>query len=169
MTLAVALRRYNHAMQKYEDIVETGEPASGPEPERSAAQVAVETAILRALLGAGELADRIAPPAERELLRRALALSTPQKLRLVRRLWRDERAPALTRLPLTLGAAYLVTPIRFTPKRLAPVRRWEKVLSVGALLWLLTKLAPEPVLREHIERLERPGLVSRTLKRKGDR
>ena len=114
---------------------------------------------------AERLVDRVAPPAEREIIRRALDLSTPQKARLVRRLWRDPRVRASTRLPMAAGALYLVLPIKLVPPALAPLRRWEKLIGLGLLLWLIVRITPEDVLREHLDAVERPGMIGRIFQR----
>ena len=114
---------------------------------------------------AERLVDRVAPPAEREIIRRALDLSTPQKVRLVRRLWRDPRVRASTRLPMAAGALYLVLPIKLVPPALAPLRRWEKLIGLGLLLWLIVRITPEDVLREHLDAVEGPGMIGRIFKR----
>src|SRR3712207_3513711 len=69
------------------------------------------------VVGAERLADRVAPPEERDLVRRALDLSARKKLLLARRLWRDARVRRLTRMPIILGTLYMLLPIRLIPMR----------------------------------------------------
>ena len=117
------------------------------------------------LEGAERFVDRIAPPQERELIRRALDLSTRKKLLLARRLWKDARVQAVTRMPMLAGVLYLMLPIRLLPARIGPLRQWEKLVGLGLLLWLIVRITPEDVLREHLEAVEKPGLIRRVLRR----
>lgn len=131
-----------------------------------------ENGVFRAVMGvtaeAEKLVDRMAPPADRELIKRAADLPTRKKIALVRRLWRDERVRDLSRIPLLAGAAYAVLPIRVLPPKLGPLRDWEKLVGLSLLLWLIVRLTPGAVLREHLEAVERPGLLHRVLKRDGE-
>src|SRR5687767_1961460 len=45
--------------------------------------------------GAERIVNRVAPPSERDLIRRALDLSTRKKLLLARRLWKDPRVQSI--------------------------------------------------------------------------
>jgi len=117
------------------------------------------------LEGAERLVERVAPPGERDLIRRALDLSTRKKLLLARRLWKDPRVQATARMPMVAGALYLLLPVRLLPARIGPLRQWEKLLGLGLLLWLIVRITPEEVLREHLEAVERPGLMRRVLGR----
>src|SRR5262245_30513834 len=115
--------------------------------------------------GAERLVDRVAPPDERDLVRRALDLSNRKKLLLARRLWKDARVRAATRMPMLIGIAYMLLPIRLVPIRFAMVRPWEKLIGLGLLLWLIVRITPEHVLREHLDAIERPGALRRVLRR----
>ena len=115
--------------------------------------------------GAERLVDRVAPPAERELVRRALDLSTRKKFLLARRLWNDPRVRTATRFPMLVGAAYMLLPIRLLPARFGPVRQFEKLIGLGVLLWLIVRITPEEVLREHLDAIDRPGVLRRILRR----
>ena len=117
------------------------------------------------LESAERLVERVAPPAERDLIRRALDLSTRKKLLLARRLWKDPRVQSIARMPMVAGAFYLLLPVRLLPARVGPIRQWEKLAGLGLLLWLIVRITPEEVLREHLEAVERPGLVRRVLRR----
>ena len=131
-----------------------------------------ENSVLRAVMGvtaeAEKLVDRVAPPADRDLIKRAFDLPTRKKIALVRRLWRDERVRDLSRIPLLAGAAYAVLPIRVLPPKLGPLRDWEKLVGLSLLLWLIVRLTPQAVVREHLEAVERPGLIHRVLTRDGE-
>ena len=131
-----------------------------------------DSAIFRTIMSAAaeaeKLVDRVAPPADRDVIKRAFDLPTRKKIALVRRLWRDERVRDLSRVPLLAGAAYAVLPIRVLPPKLGPLRDWEKLVGLSAILWLIVRLTPEAVLREHLEAVERPGLIQRVLKRDGE-
>ena len=115
--------------------------------------------------GAERLVDRVAPPEERELVRRALDLSTRKKFLLARRLWNDPRVRTATRFPMLVGAAYMILPIRLLPARFGPVRQFEKLIGLGVLLWLIVRITPEDVLREHLDAIDRPGVLRRLLRR----
>lgn len=115
--------------------------------------------------GAHRLADQVAPPSERDLIRRTLDLSTRKKFLLARRLWKDPRVQATTRMPMIAGTVYMMLPIRLLPARFGPIRQWEKLLGLGLLLWLIVRITPEEVLREHLDAVEKPGLVRRMLRR----
>jgi hypothetical protein len=114
------------------------------------------------------LAARAVPEAERGVIRRAMDLPLNKKLALVRRLWRDPRMGAAARAPLVAGLVYAVLPIKVTPKVLGPLREFEKVVGLGALLWLLLRLAPRDVIEEHLDALDRPGLWQRLRGKRGD-
>lgn len=116
--------------------------------------VKAERAAAGLIEGAERLADRVAPPSERDLIRRALALPMGRQLLLVRRVWRDPRVRDVTRLPMIAGLVYLVLPVRLLPPVFGPLRRWEKLIALVALLWLLVRLTPEDVLREHLDAVE---------------
>lgn len=103
------------------------------------------------------LAERAVPAADRDLIRRAMDLPLRKKLALARRLWRDPRMGVAARAPLLAAIAYAVLPIRLTPLKLGPLRSIEKVAGVGVLLWLLLRLAPPDVVRDHLDTMEKPG------------
>ena len=115
--------------------------------------------------GAERAAERAVPAHERDLIRRALDLSTRKKLQLVRRLWQDPRIRDTTRVPMVAGLAYMVLPVKVLPPVLAPLRPFEKVIGLGLILWLIIRLTPEHVLREHLDAVERPGVLRRMLRR----
>lgn len=115
--------------------------------------------------GAERLAGRIAPPEERDLIKRALDLSARKKLLLARRLWKDPRVRTVTRMPMLLGTLYMLLPLRLTPLRFAFVRPWEKLIGLGLLLWLIVRITPDDVLREHLDAVERPGPLRRLFRR----
>jgi hypothetical protein len=115
--------------------------------------------------GAEHIVNSVAPPTERDLIRRALDLSTRKKLLLTRRLWTDPRVQAITRMPMVAGVLYVMLPIRLLPARVGPLRQFEKLVGLGVLLWLIVRMTPEEVLREHLDAVERPGLVRRMLRR----
>jgi hypothetical protein len=115
--------------------------------------------------GAERLADRVAPPEERDLIKRALDLSARKKLLLARRLWKDPRVRRVTRMPMLLGTVYMLLPLRLTPLRFAFIRPWEKLIGLGLLLWLIVRITPEDVLREHLDAVERPGRLRRIFRR----
>jgi hypothetical protein len=119
----------------------------------------------RLMEGAERLADQIAPPSERDLMRRALDLSARKKLLLARRLWKDERVRTRARIPMFVGTIYAFLPISVIPLRFAFLRQWEKLIGLGLVLWLIIRITPEEVLREHLEAVEKPGLVRRILRR----
>lgn len=125
----------------------------------------VERTAVNVAHGAERLADKVVPPVERDLVRRAMDLSMRRKLLLVRRLWKDQRVRDITRVPMVMGAAYMILPIRVLPKVLAPLRSVEKVLGLAALLWLIVRITPDAVLREHLESVEAPSLLDRMLRR----
>jgi hypothetical protein len=128
-----------------------------------------ESAMLRRVLAAANeaerLAARVAPPTERELIQRALDLPVRGKLQLVRRLWHDQRVRDITRAPLLAGAVYAVAPLRLMPPIFGPLRRFEKLIGLTVLLWLVVRITPEEVLRHHLDELERPGRLSRLFRR----
>lgn len=111
------------------------------------------------------LAGRIAPEADRGLIRRAMDLPLRKKVQFARRLWDDPRMGQYARLPVLAGLAYAVLPLRFTPKVLGPVREVERIAGLAALLWLLVRLAPRDVVTEHLEALEQPGRLGRLWRR----
>lgn len=125
----------------------------------------VERTAVNVAQGAERLADKVVPPVERDLVRRAMDLSLRRKLLLVRRLWNDQRVRDITRVPMVMGAAYMLLPIRVLPKVLAPLRSVEKVLGLALLLWLIVRITPDEVLREHLESVEAPSLLDRMLRR----
>jgi uncharacterized membrane protein YkvA (DUF1232 family) len=100
---------------------------------------------------AERLVDQVAPPAERHMVKQALDLSAGSKLRLVWRLWRDPRVRDVTRIPMIAGLVYMLLPIHFLPRRLGPLRSMEKLIVLVALLWLLVRVTPRNVLREHLD------------------
>lgn len=100
---------------------------------------------------AERLADRVAPPVERHMVKQTLDLSATGKLRLVWRLWRDPRVRDVTRIPMIAGLIYMLLPIHLLPRRLGPLRSIEKLIVLVALLWLLVRITPRPVLREHLD------------------
>ena len=120
----------------------------------------------RAVGRAEAIADRVAPPEERRLIGRAMDLPLSKKFLLARRLWRDERVGVPARAPLIAGLAYAVLPVGLTPARFGPLRGIEKIAGLGILLWLLIRLAPQDVLAEHLDHLDRPGLLGRLRGRK---
>jgi uncharacterized membrane protein YkvA (DUF1232 family) len=103
------------------------------------------------------LGERLLPAEERALIRRAAGLPLGRRLRLARRLWRDPRVGGAARVPLLVGLAYAVLPVGLLPRRLGPLRRVEKAVGLAALLWLLVRLAPQDVLAEHLDAVERRG------------
>lgn len=115
--------------------------------------------------GAERIADQIAPPAERDIVRRALDLPVRKKLLLMRRLWKDRRVRATTRLPMMAGLVYMILPIRLLPVRLGFLRQWEKLIGLAALLWLIVRITPEEILRQHLDEVEQPGMLRRFIKR----
>jgi hypothetical protein len=115
--------------------------------------------------GVERLAEGIAPAGDRELIQRALDLSARKKFLLARRLWTDERVQTAARLPMVLGTIYLLLPIHLLPARFGPFRQWEKLIGLAVLLWVIVRIAPEEVLREHLDAVDRPGLLRRVLKR----
>ncbi len=115
--------------------------------------------------GAEQLVDRLAPAEERDLIRRALDLSTRKKLLLARRLWTDPRVRDVSRLPIVAGGVYLLLPIKLLPARFGPLRQFEKLVGLGLLLWLLIRLTPDDVLREHLDAIDRPGFLRRAFRR----
>ena len=114
---------------------------------------------------AERIADRVVPPRERDLIRRALDLPTRKKLLLVRRLWRDRRVRDAARVPMVVGAAYMLSPVTVVPRFLTPLRPIEKVIGLSLLAWLIIRITPEDVLREHLDAVERPGVLHRVLRR----
>lgn len=111
------------------------------------------------------IADRVAPEADRGLIRRVMDLPMRKKVQFARRLWRDPRMSQYARLPVLAGLAYAVLPLRVTPKVLGPVREVERVAGLAVLLWLLVRLAPRDAVTEHLDALEKPGLLGRLTKR----
>lgn len=111
--------------------------------------------------GAERLAERVAPHSERDLIQRTLDLSARKKLILARRLWTDPRVRKATRLPMFAGTLYMMLPVRLIPARFAAVRPWEKLIGLGLVLWMIARLTPEEILREHLDAVERPGRISR--------
>jgi hypothetical protein len=118
--------------------------------------------------GAERLAERVAPQSERDLIQRALDLSARKKLLLARRLWRDPRVRKATRLPMFAGTLYMLLPIRLIPMRFAAIRPWEKLIGLGLVLWMIARLTPDDILREHLDAVERPGRISRVFGRSPD-
>jgi hypothetical protein len=128
---------------------------------RAEAVERLSSAAGRAVGQAQALADRAVPEEDRSLIGRVMELPLRKKLTLARALWRDPRMSSFARAPLIAGLAYAVVPIKVTPKVLGPLREFEKVVGLGALLWLLIRLAPHDVIREHLDKIERPGLWDR--------
>lgn len=115
----------------------------------------------RAVGRAEVLAERALPAAERDIIRRTMDLPLRKKLVLARRLWRDPRMGMAARTPLIAALAYAVLPVKLTPLKLGPLRSVEKVVGLGALLWLMLRLAPHDVVEHHLNALDRPGLWDR--------
>ena len=134
-----------------------------PEPLKRAEHFAEEV-----LHGAERLAERVSPSSERDLIQRVLDLSARKKLLLARRLWTDPRVRRATRLPMMAGTFYMLLPIRLIPGRFAVIRPWEKLIGLGLVLWLIARLTPEDIIREHLEAIERPGRISRMFGRSSD-
>lgn len=97
-----------------------------------------------------------------------ILLHFPNFIRLTSRLFRDERVPVYRKTILVIaeilaGAfaiAYLVVPIDFIPDAFPVVGRLEDLL-IGALIilvpgaWLFIKSCPEPIVREHVDKISR--------------
>jgi hypothetical protein len=136
-----------------------------PRPVSAEFRADVERALTTVAGNAERLVDTIAPPADRELIRRAIDLSPEKQARLVRRLWSDERIRLRTRLPMIAGLVFALVPFPIVPRRLGALRRWEKLIGLGLILWLVTRLTPAEVLREHLEAVERDNLLRRFFRR----
>jgi hypothetical protein len=120
-----------------------------PEPLKRAEHLAEEV-----LHGAERLAERVSPASERDLIQRTLDLSARKQLLLARRLWTDPRVRRATRLPMMAGTIYMLLPIRLLPRRFALIRPWEKLIGLGLFLWLIARLTPEDIIREHLNVIE---------------
>jgi hypothetical protein len=107
------------------------------------------------------LAERAVPAADRDIIRRAMDLPFGKKLALARRLWRDPRMGMVARAPLVASLAYAVLPIKLTPLKLGPLRSVEKIVGLGVLLWLMLRLAPQDVVEQHLNALDKPGFWDR--------
>jgi hypothetical protein len=103
---------------------------------------------------AAHLVDRVSPPAERHMVKQAYGLSVAGKLKLVWRLWRDPRVRTITRVSMVAGVVYMLLPVHILPRRFGPLRGLEKLVVLLALLWLIVRLTPRPVLREHLDEVE---------------
>ena len=73
-----------------------------------------------------------------------------------------------TRAPMVAGIVYLISPVRLLPVRLGPLRQFEKLIGLGLLLWLIVRITPEDVLREHLDAVEQPGFLRRMFRRGDD-
>ncbi|MDQ3653772.1 MAG: hypothetical protein M3457_01660 [Chloroflexota bacterium] len=143
---------------------------AGSRPEGSSSPLVSGIANAERLIGdlavnADNLINRVAPPEDRDLIRRAMDLSGRKKLLLARRLWKDPRVQRTARIPMLGGAVYLISPIKLLPARFGPLRQFEKIVGLGLVLWLIVRITPEDVLREHLDAVDRPGPLRRIFKR----
>jgi hypothetical protein len=120
-----------------------------PEPLKRAEHVAEEV-----LHGAERLAERVSPASERDLIQRVFELPARKQLLLARKLWTDPRVHQRTRLPMIAGTVYMLLPIRFLPRRFALIRPLEKLIGLCFFLWLIARLTPEAIIREHLDTVE---------------
>src|SRR5262245_12797107 len=111
------------------------------------------------------IADRVVPEDERSLVRRAFGLPFYRKASLVARLWRDPRLGNAVRLPMLAGVAYLVLPLKLTPKKLGPLRAVENFAALLFVLWLIVRITPRQVIEEHLAALEVPTVWQRLMHR----
>ena len=120
-----------------------------PEPLKRAEHVAEEV-----LHGAERLAERVSPASERDLIHRVFELPARKQLLLARRLWADPRVHKRTRLTMIAGTTYMLLPIRLLPRRFALIRPLEKLIGLGFFLWLIARLTPDAIIREHLDVVE---------------
>ena len=71
------------------------------------------------------------------------------RLRLVWRLTRDRRVPFLLRLLVPLAVIYALSPIDLAPDRWRIFGWADDLLILLLACWLLMKLSPKQVVREH--------------------
>jgi uncharacterized membrane protein YkvA (DUF1232 family) len=71
------------------------------------------------------------------------------RLRLVWRLARDRRVPFLLRLLVPLAVIYALSPIDLVPDRWRIFGWADDLLVLALACWLLVRLAPKQVVREH--------------------
>jgi hypothetical protein len=126
-----------------------------PEPLKRAEHFAGEV-----VHGVERLAERVSPASERDLIQRVLDLSARKQLLLARKMWTDPRVRRATRLPMMAGTIYMLLPIRLLPRRFALIRPWEKLIGLGLVLWLIARLTPDEIIREHLDAIEGRGRSS---------
>lgn len=83
------------------------------------------------------------------LLALALLPRVLGRLRLVWRLIRDRRVPFLLRLLVPLAVIYALSPIDLVPDHWRWLGWADDLLVLALACWLLVRLAPKQVVREH--------------------
>ncbi|MGE0229372.1 MAG: YkvA family protein [Dehalococcoidia bacterium] len=77
-------------------------------------------------------------------------LTWRQRFEVARAIARDRRVPRVARwLPLAL-AAYLAFPIDVIPDFIPVIGQLDDILAVALVLWLLVRLVPHEVIKEHL-------------------
>ena len=77
-----------------------------------------------------------------------------QKLRLARRIVGDRRVPWTARLVPAGVILYLAMPLDIIPDFLPVIGQLDDLLVLALGAWLLVRLTPDAVLREHLDRLD---------------
>ncbi len=93
---------------------------------------------------------RLALPLILALLTLALLPWLLGRLRLVWRLTWDRRVPFLLRLLAPLALIYALSPIDLVPDRWRFLGQADDLVLLLLASWLLVKLAPKPVVLEHL-------------------
>jgi hypothetical protein len=106
-----------------------------------------------------QMIDRVAPPTERHLVTQARDRSLLNQLRVAGRVWRDPRVRPVPRILMLAALGYLVLPLSVVPRRVGPLpakvlRPLQQLLVLVVLLWLIVRLTPRHVLREHLDAVE---------------
>jgi uncharacterized membrane protein YkvA (DUF1232 family) len=89
-------------------------------------------------------------PLAREVLAQLRQLGWRQRFRVARGIARDPRVPYAARLLPLFLAAYLVFPFDLIPDFIPALGQLDDLLVVSIVLWVLLRLVPESVLREHL-------------------
>ena len=81
----------------------------------------------------------------------------PRIIRLLRLIWRltfDKRVPIFLRALVPLAIVYVISPLDLLPDMRAPfgIARIDDLIVLGIAVLLLTKLAPQHVIDEHMGR-----------------
>ena len=77
----------------------------------------------------------------------------PRIIRLLRLVWRltfDKRVPLILRALVPFAIIYSVSPLDLVPDKVGIIGRFDDLIILGLAVLLLTKLAPQHVVDEHL-------------------